>query len=209
MLSLMRSFFGCLVNAMQYLHNSRIRHRDIKPQNIIVKGERVFLTDFGIAYNWENLTRGTTTADSSKTLIYAAPEVVRVEPRNEFADIWSLGCVFLEMATVLKRKTVGDMRDYFYEQNDSYCFHNNGDSIVTWISQLQDASPHTDNVALDWAANMLQLVPSKRPTAATLFEDISAECGRCGILFCGPCCQHDVDFTTDDEDDSHLWGTDD
>lgn len=208
MLSLMRSFFGCLVNAMQYLHGVKIRHRDIKPQNIIVKGERVLLTDFGIAYNWENLTRGTTTADSGKTLAYAAPEVARVEARNDSADIWSLGCVFLEMATVLKRKTVGDMRDCFRKQSDSYCFHVNSDGIAAWISQLRDAPPATDNVALDWAANMLQPTASKRPTAATLFEDIVAECDRCGILFCGPCCQ-DADSTTGDEDDSHLWGKDD
>lgn len=206
MLSLMRSFFGCLVNAMQYLHDARIRHRDIKPQNIIVKGERVFITDFGIAHNWENLTRGTTTADSSKTLIYAAPEVVRVEPRNDSADIWSLGCVFLEMATVLKRKTVRDMRDYFYQQSDSYCFHSNSSNFATWISQLRDAAPVTDNVALDWATDMLQTDASERPTAATLFDGILAECSRCGILFCGPCCEADTDSSTEDEDDSHLWG---
>jgi serine/threonine protein kinase len=207
MLSLLRSFFGCLANALHYLHGARIRHRDIKPQNIIVKGEHVLLTDFGIAYSWENLTRGTTTADSSKTLIYAAPEVVHVEPRNDSADIWSLGCVFLEIATILKRKTIEEMRDYFQDRNDSDCFHSNGDSIAAWISRLRDPLT-TDNVALDWAANMLQHDPSKRPTAAKLFQDIVAECDRCGILYCGPCCQ-DTDSTTDDEDDNHLWSRDD
>jgi serine/threonine protein kinase len=207
-LSLMRSFFGCLVNAVQYLHGARIRHRDIKPQNIIVKGERVLLADFGIAYSWENLTRGTTTADSGKTLTYAAPEVARVDPRNDSADIWSLGCVFLEMATVIKGQLIGDMRDCFHERNDSYCFHRNSDGIAAWISQLRDAPPAADNAVLDWAANMLQHTPSKRPTAAALFEDIVAESDRCGILFCGPCC-HDADSTTDAEDDSHLWGKDD
>jgi serine/threonine protein kinase len=46
-LSLLRSFFGCLANALQYVHSIKIRHRDIKPQNVLVKGERVYLTDFG------------------------------------------------------------------------------------------------------------------------------------------------------------------
>ncbi|KAF7546998.1 hypothetical protein G7Z17_g8018 [Cylindrodendrum hubeiense] len=204
-ISLMRSFFGCLVDALQYLHGARIRHRDIKPQNIIVKGERVLLTDFGIAYHWENLKRGTTTADSGKTLAYAAPEVVRVEARNESADIWSLGCVFLEMVTVLKRESVETMRESFHERSDSYCFHANRDGISTWIKELRGMPPATDNVALDWATSMLQHTPSERPTAAQLFEDIVTECSHSGILFCSPCCLDDVDSATD-EDDSDLWG---
>jgi serine/threonine protein kinase len=48
-LSILRSFFGCLVSAVQYLHDSMIRHRDIKPRKVIVKGDRVYLADFGIA----------------------------------------------------------------------------------------------------------------------------------------------------------------
>jgi serine/threonine protein kinase len=47
--SLLRTFFGCLCNGLQYLHQSQIRHRDVKPQNILVKGSTVLLTDFGIS----------------------------------------------------------------------------------------------------------------------------------------------------------------
>ncbi|KAH7121914.1 Hsp70 protein-domain-containing protein [Dactylonectria estremocensis] len=208
-ISLMRSFFGCLANAMQYLHAANIRHRDIKPQNIIVKGERVLITDFGIAYNWENLTRGTTTADSGKTLVYASPEVVRVEARNESADVWSLGCVFLEMATVIKGETTSNMREVFHERSDSYAFHANRDGISAWISQLRGVAPTTDNVMLDWAASMLQHKASQRPTAGTLFDTIVTECARCDILFCGPCCMDEGSSVTDGEDDSHVWGEDD
>lgn len=39
--SLLRTFFGCLYNGLQYLHQSQIRHRDVKPQNILVKGSTV------------------------------------------------------------------------------------------------------------------------------------------------------------------------
>ncbi|KAK3312216.1 kinase-like domain-containing protein [Apodospora peruviana] len=198
MLSLLRSFFGCLANA-----------------NIIVKGDRVLLADFGIAYNWDNLTRGTTTADSGKTLVYAAPEVVRVEPRNESADIWSLGCVFLETATVLNGETVGNMREMFHQRSDTYCFHANKEAIAIWVAQLRriPGSRVAESLPLDWAMSMLQAVPAERPTAAKLFEDIAEECARHGILFSGPCC-HDEgttaagNSTTDDEDDAHLWGKD-
>ncbi|KAF9768065.1 hypothetical protein IL306_014684 [Fusarium sp. DS 682] len=199
MLSIMRSFLGCLANALQYLHSSRIRHRDIKPSNIIIKGDRPLIADFGIAYSWENLTRGTTTADSMKSMVYAAPEVVRIDARNESADIWSLGCVFLEMATVLKRETIHAMRKHFSDQSHSHQFHANDEGIESWISQLRGTPTGTDDVVLDWAVKMLQSTPLQRPTAAKLFDDISAESVQCGVLFCGPCCQDGVDSTTDEE----------
>ncbi|KAH7128096.1 cyclin-dependent kinase, partial [Dendryphion nanum] len=74
-------------------------HRDIKPHNTLVKGDCVFFTDFGIALDWEGLSCSASTEDTGKTLAYAAPEVTKYEKRNTAADVWSLGCVFIEMAT--------------------------------------------------------------------------------------------------------------
>ncbi|KAK9440136.1 uncharacterized protein VB005_04757 [Metarhizium brunneum] len=119
-LSLLRGFFGYLVSAVQYLHDSKMRHRDIKPQNIIVKNDQRPLRP----------TR-------AKTVIYAAPEVVRAERRNTAADMWSLGCVFLDMVTVLQGKTVQDMPNYFREQSDSSSFHENAESISVWADRLR------------------------------------------------------------------------
>jgi len=211
MLSLLRSFFGCLASAVRYLHRARIRHRDIKPQNILVKADRVLLADFGIAYSWENLHRATTTADSGKTLIYAAPEVVRVEPRNESADVWSLGCVFLEMVVVIKGGTVDEMRREWYAKSEGYCFHANCQGIGLLLAGLRDCGQRTDNVVLGWVKGMLERMKSERPTAATLFEDIVMECARSKIPFCGPCCYDDAigsgseEEEEEEEEDNDVW----
>lgn len=62
-LGLLKSFFGCLATALVYLHFVvRIRHKDIKPQNILVKDNNVLFTDFGTALDW-SLTGQTTTDD--------------------------------------------------------------------------------------------------------------------------------------------------
>ena len=47
--AILRSFFGCLAKALQYLHENDIRHRDLKPQNILIHQKNVLLTDFGLS----------------------------------------------------------------------------------------------------------------------------------------------------------------
>ena len=100
----LRSFFGCLASALKYLHEQNCRHKDIKPGNILVKGGSVFITDFGTSLDWtEDQLEATTGRPTAFTNTYAAPEVAEGRPRDRSADIWSLGCVFLEIivSTVL------------------------------------------------------------------------------------------------------------
>jgi serine/threonine protein kinase len=75
--SLLRTFFGCLANGLRSLHNSQIRHSDIKPQNILVQGDRVLWTDFGISLDWEHLSRSTRRNIVKLSDRYCAPEVHR------------------------------------------------------------------------------------------------------------------------------------
>jgi serine/threonine protein kinase len=96
-----RELFGCLATAIQYLHANRIRHRDIKPANILVHGANVLLVDFELALDWRDLGQSTTNTNRGRTPRYAAPEVMQELESNSTSDIFSLGCVFLEMVTVL------------------------------------------------------------------------------------------------------------
>ena len=101
----LHSYFGCLSQAVAYLHkqNLRVRHKDIKPENIIIdEFDLPVLTDFGLSKHFE--TGKYSEGPTPKTLKYAAPEAMHEERRDEHSDIFSLGCVFLEMATVLLGK---------------------------------------------------------------------------------------------------------
>ncbi|OCL09242.1 kinase-like protein, partial [Glonium stellatum] len=112
----LRTFFGCLANAVLYLHENKFRHKDIKPANILIRGTEVYLTDFGTSRNWSDETRGTTSGEIAPfTPRYCAPEVAGHDPRGRPSDIWALGCVFVEMASVLNNRTMQEMRDFFAE----------------------------------------------------------------------------------------------
>lgn len=40
---------GCLIQAIDYLHEMRIKHKDLRPENLIIKGDQIWVADFGIS----------------------------------------------------------------------------------------------------------------------------------------------------------------
>ena len=154
---------------------AKIRHRDIKPQNILVKGSSVYLTDFGISLDWENLSRSTTTKDTAKSMLYCAPEVARYEKRNTSADIWSLGCVFLEMLTIINGKTLEEQRSLFKQQSGNYRFFDNTSTARDWTRQLRGLEPENepDDFMSDIILEMLQESADDRILTPILCDKLS------------------------------------
>src|SRR6202040_2867361 len=113
--------FGCLSSAVRYLHTSRkIKHKDIKPENILVdRYGSVLLADFGISKQYEDdtLTEGTTPFTDK----YAPPEVVDQDKRGLSSDIFSLGCVFLEMATVTLGESLENLSCAVFDTRNRQC----------------------------------------------------------------------------------------
>ncbi|KAI1409910.1 kinase-like domain-containing protein [Hypoxylon sp. FL1857] len=191
--SLLLGYFGCLVDALSYLHNEvHLRHNDIKPQNILVHGGRILLADFGISLDWSETLRTTTWAPAPRTPLYCAPEVTQEgQPRNSKADIWSLGCVFLEMMTVVKGRRVGDISSFLNERGSWVnSYGNRLSDIPLWIKILEEESNGTTNEPFKWIQTMLQPDHKARPGAGTLRKLLEERCDAdAGLLFFGTCCR--------------------
>ncbi|KAF0031935.1 hypothetical protein F2P81_016490 [Scophthalmus maximus] len=85
--------------ALRYLHKEkRIVHRDLTPNNIMLgEKDKVTITDFGLAKQKQESSKLTSVVG---TILYSCPEVVKNEPYGEKADVWALGCVLYQMATL-------------------------------------------------------------------------------------------------------------
>jgi len=181
--SYLPQFFGCLAQALLFIHNSGYRHRDIKSENILVHKNQPFFTDFDSSINWAVTKRSTTTKDHRHTERWAAPEVgqIRFRKRNEEqgkantkSDVFSLGCVFLEIITVIKSRSVKQLEDRF--EDEEMFFRLNLSVIAVWIKELREIrTDRRHDKVLDWIPFMLKENLADRWTAAALVEETYKE----------------------------------
>lgn len=151
------TFFGCLGKAVEALHESKIRHMDIKPRNILIKERRVMICDFGISRDWSGQTGDTTAGpDLKRTEKYCSPEVYDSMERNRASDIFSLGVVFLEIITVISGSRVKDMREYLsthYTETD--VVSQNLSAVEGWMEYLGQYPGNANEVPLAWVKDMV------------------------------------------------------
>jgi hypothetical protein len=187
----LRTFFGCLATALDFLHSQNIRHKDIKPGNILVNQGNVLFADFGLSLDFTDRDGSTTTGIvNGRTPRYSAPEVFRDESRNTLTDIWSLGVVFLEMTVVLKGKTLQDL-DRFFENHGSRqkYVRTNRTALSELITELEGIGQSSDNIVLTWCQRMLLEDRDLRPSAFSLVKLITASSRETHeTVYCGICC---------------------
>ncbi|KAF2793816.1 kinase-like protein, partial [Melanomma pulvis-pyrius CBS 109.77] len=186
--SLLRTFFGCLAVAIRFLHENCVRHKDIKPQNLLVHKGRVLLADFGISLDWSEMGHSTTSGPTTKTARYCAPEVFNYASRNSSSDVWSLGCVFLEMWTAISGYNVNSLIQHLQDSGTkSTCCHLNPAAITSWIETVWPDGLNS-NGPLQWIQNMMRMEKEERWTANVLADCIQMHSESTNIGYIGYCC---------------------
>ena len=153
---------GQITGALAYLHGfcgtdvdgrpyQGVIHRDLKPANILVSedGNRLVLADFGLCRS--AMTSGTTRAGSPA---YMAPETLLEGKATPASDVWALGVIIYELATLERPNFLGNK-----EPKDVF--------IDGW---KPDLSAIKDDFIRTLLERIFVLNPEKRPTAGELAE---------------------------------------
>ena len=186
-LSQIKYIFHELVLGLKYLHENNILHRDLKPGNILVNAKNeIKIGDFGLARIFSNSSNIKRYTNKVETECYRAPELFLGETNySTEVDIWSLGCILLELLT---RKTTfnhGNEKMVFL----SICQLCGTPNTKAWPnvdkyknyellipkedkeSQINNKTfPNLDDVTLDIIKQMLTLNPKERITLDNILK---------------------------------------
>ncbi|MFE3382565.1 WD40 repeat domain-containing serine/threonine protein kinase [Streptomyces anulatus] len=84
---------AAVLDALAVAHTAGVVHRDLKPDNILISGGRVVLTDFGIAAVAATMAP-TRPGGVVGTPFYTAPEQLEGKPATSASDLWAVGATF-------------------------------------------------------------------------------------------------------------------
>lgn len=156
--SVIRMYTKQLLLGLEYLHKNGIMHRDIKGANILVDNKGcIKLADFGASKKVVELATMTGAKSMKGTPYWMAPEVILQTGHSFSADIWSVGCTVIEMAT-------GKPPWSQQYQEVAALFH------IGTTKSHPPIPEHLTAEAKDFLLKCLQKEPNLRPAASELLQ---------------------------------------
>jgi serine/threonine protein kinase len=149
-----RELFRQVADALAYVHERDVCHRDVKPDNVLLDEQmNAKLADFGLCHSSSSKRLLTTPCGSP---LYAPPEIIaNREYDGKMADVWSLGIMLYTMVTGMLPWTETNHVRLFREILEARI------DIPHFLSQRLQAL----------LERMLEKDPAARPTVASILED--------------------------------------
>ncbi|KAK5675623.1 hypothetical protein LTS10_011723 [Elasticomyces elasticus] len=184
-------WFGCLASALSYAHGQNVKHGSIKPANILIKDNRVYLADFGSALaTYDPQSIKSPAQSRAGSAIYWAPERGPETGRGIQADIFALGCVFSEMLTFRERRTLEEYREARKKGTgeEVHAFRANLPEVWSWLMGLPDyrfTASRESPQSIVFTAVQNMLAGADHQWEAGAVHDYL--CNDENHLFCGDC----------------------
>lgn len=199
-ISFLRYSLHCLASAVRCIHQNSTKHMDIKPQDILVKRSheeasywRIYIADFGLSRSFADLDHSQTDGPTARTPKYCAPEVYEYESRGRSSDIFSLGCVYTEIFTVMEGRSLTDFTEFRRNVDDDASFYRNLPKVNAWIKDALASNKFlvsTDqDVLYSLVLRMLDRNLSERPDVEEIWRCTTSFGGIGGIET--PCCRRE------------------
>lgn len=160
-----RSLTECLdllqqmFHALHYLHQRGILHRDLKPDNVLVVGDTLYVLDFGLA-----IADPDPKAQPVGTLAYMAPEILQNQPPSHASDLYAAGIIAFECLTGRFPYRLGPL-------------------VTDLINDILYTEPRThtipDSDLASLVSHLMAKEPSRRPAQAyAVIESLAVYQGR-------------------------------
>lgn len=168
-----RIMYG-LADAVDYLHKHHIKHKDLKPDNILLYQEEshypaALITDLGVSKIYRP---GAPTNFKDSTYDYLAPEQHEMKESTFKSDVWQLGCCFAEILVVASKGKSGyeELQDsYLRDDEDCQCsIALEYPSFMTAFGAICKRGNSAQRKAFAVVVGMLELNPHDRPGIDTV-----------------------------------------
>ena len=168
---------------LSFMHKYGFFHRDMKPENILLTGNKIKIADFGLAREIRSVPPYT---EYISTRYYRAPEcILQSTNYNSPIDIWGLGCIMAEMYLHPQPLFCGsNEKEVLFRicsllGTPTYESWNDGIQQAKLIgikfpnnpgTDLEKIIPEASSEAIDLIKQMIQWDPNRRSTASNLLN---------------------------------------
>jgi serine/threonine protein kinase len=186
-----------ILSGIAAFHGNGGIHRDLKPQNILIKGNTLYIADFGLGKQERHVSSNPHSVH--RTEKYMAPEQGKNMKYGRASDVFALGCICLELLIFGENININffnEFRKYFGSRTCQYpgssCYRHNLAAVSKFIAKYLRQNPVTENLLDVIEFDLLNESPLLRISARNARTKILKITSSWGFFKKEDCCSGEI-----------------